>query len=86
MECEVETESNASMDVDEGQGVRKEVAGRKPLRGFTFGRGNFKKSFNTKSLDWHQRNQSCIKESVLDGSQLSKDLINSLQNENEEMK
>lgn len=86
MECEVETESNASMDVDECPGVRKEVAGRKPLRGFTFGRGNFKKSFNTKSLDWHQKNKSSTNASVLDGSQLSKDLIDSLQNENEEMK
>lgn len=69
--------SNEAMDVDVATETRQGVE-KKIIRGFTFGRGNTKKSFNPKSSEWHQRQKETPTASALEGSQLSTDLMESL--------
>lgn len=71
-------QSNPAMDIDDGMEPRNAQPGKKPLHGFVFGRGNMKKSFNTKSSDWHRRDGTSTTVSALEGSHLSTDLMNSL--------
>ncbi|XP_034256253.1 zinc finger protein 511 [Thrips palmi] len=82
MDVNATEHSNTGMDVDEDQDPKHSQPERKPFRGFVFGRGNMKKSFNPKSSDWHRRDKATSTDSAsasaLEGSQLSTDLMNSL--------
>lgn len=73
--------NDPTMDVDESAELSKTTQIGKQIRGIVFGRGNMKKSFYSKSSDWHRREMSKSDTSVLENSQLSTDLMSSLPSE-----
>ncbi len=70
---------NIPMDIDtSAKSNKSEASASKPIRGFVFGRGQAKKSFKSNGPDWHRRDGKVQAPSVLEESELSKDLMDTL--------